>query len=404
MWRLIALSICIIVVNHCSALAVDKIPPLKAREGAKFGKPGEKKPGTPKVEKDESGKDVDFGPYIADLQRKIKRCWFPPAGNETKKVVVYFVIDQSGHLRSLSVTKSSGVRIADEAALKAVRNASPFQRLPEGAPPTVDVEFKFDYNVFRGTHGSTSTGITIGGKHADLIKAGRAAFLAKNYDLALQKFDEADKYSGYTARDVAAFRATIYDKQGTAMLAKDPKAAAELFRKALIFAPESEYVSTKLDQALEKQGIKASSYKERTALADMYISDNKYDMAEIECTHALSLATAQDRKQKSLDKQISSDLKAIEIKLQKIISTIKGRREEERWRAYLEGNKQSAEGYLGLALALEKQGKIDEAKKAVEEALVASPRNEAAEQHLKRLQELKGDVEPSKDSKEPTIR
>ncbi|MFN8656721.1 MAG: TonB family protein [Candidatus Obscuribacterales bacterium] len=94
--------------------------------------------------------DVDFGPYMADLQRRIKRAWFPPKGNESKRVVVVFKIHKMGELSHLRIDHSSGVAVADQAALKAVENAAPFRPLPNGAPDDVDIQFTFDYNVFGG--------------------------------------------------------------------------------------------------------------------------------------------------------------------------------------------------------------------------------------------------------------
>ncbi len=94
--------------------------------------------------------DVDFGPYMADLQRRIKRAWFPPKGNESKRVVVVFKVHKGGELSHLRLDHSSGVAIADQAALKAVENAAPFRPLPAGAPDDVDIQFTFDYNVFSG--------------------------------------------------------------------------------------------------------------------------------------------------------------------------------------------------------------------------------------------------------------
>ncbi len=94
--------------------------------------------------------DVDFGPYMADLQRRIKRSWFPPKGQESKRVVVVFKIHGGGELSHLRLEHSSGMSIADQAALKAVENAAPFRPLPNGAPEDVDIQFTFDYNVFGG--------------------------------------------------------------------------------------------------------------------------------------------------------------------------------------------------------------------------------------------------------------
>ncbi|MCA9818646.1 MAG: TonB C-terminal domain-containing protein, partial [Cyanobacteria bacterium HKST-UBA01] len=94
-------------------------------------------------------KDIDFGPYMADLQRRIKRAWFPPKGNESKRVMVVFKVHRNGTMSNLRLARSSGLAIADQAALKAVTNAAPFRPLPAGAPDDVDIQFTFDYNVFK---------------------------------------------------------------------------------------------------------------------------------------------------------------------------------------------------------------------------------------------------------------
>jgi TonB family protein len=116
-------------------------------DGAKGNPDANDKPGRPSVS---AQADVDFGPYMADLQRRIKRAWFPPKGNESKRVVVVFKVHRGGELSNLRIDHSSGVAVADQAALKAVENAAPFRPLPAGASDDVDIQFTFDYNVFNG--------------------------------------------------------------------------------------------------------------------------------------------------------------------------------------------------------------------------------------------------------------
>jgi TonB family protein len=87
---------------------------------------------------------------MADLQRRIKKHWFPPKGNESKRVMVVFKVHSGGELSDLRIDHSSGVQIADKAALDSVQNAAPFRPLPAGAPDAVDIQFTFDYNVFNG--------------------------------------------------------------------------------------------------------------------------------------------------------------------------------------------------------------------------------------------------------------
>ena len=97
--------------------------------------------------------DVDFGPYMADLQRRIKQHWLSK-GYEGQRVVVQFKIHKGGEISNLRLEHSSGVALADQAALKAVEESSPCRPLPVGASSDVDIQFTFDYHVFgNGCHG-----------------------------------------------------------------------------------------------------------------------------------------------------------------------------------------------------------------------------------------------------------
>lgn len=94
-------------------------------------------------------REPDFGPYMRDLQRRIKMNWDPPKGNESKRVVLLFKIAKDGRLLSCSVYKSSGLPNADNAALNAVKLTAPFRPLPaEYKQQSIDIQFTFDYNVF----------------------------------------------------------------------------------------------------------------------------------------------------------------------------------------------------------------------------------------------------------------
>ncbi len=91
-----------------------------------------------------------FDGYMADLQRRIKMYWSPPKVNNSRRVIVIFKINAKGDLINLKIDKSSGLTIADIYALRAVEKAAPFPALPEGASPTVDIQFTFDYNYWNG--------------------------------------------------------------------------------------------------------------------------------------------------------------------------------------------------------------------------------------------------------------
>lgn len=111
------------------------------------GNPGPGNPnGRPGID---TVREPDFGPYMRDLQRRIKMNWDPPKGNESKRVVLLFKIAKDGRLLSCSVYKSSGIPNADKAALNAVRLTAPFRPLPaEYSGSSIDIQFTFDYNVF----------------------------------------------------------------------------------------------------------------------------------------------------------------------------------------------------------------------------------------------------------------
>lgn len=94
-------------------------------------------------------REPDFGPYMRELQRRIKLNWDPPKGNESKTVVLLFKIAKDGRLLSCRVHRSSGLPSADQAALKAVELTAPFRPLPaDFKGQSIDIQFTFDYRVF----------------------------------------------------------------------------------------------------------------------------------------------------------------------------------------------------------------------------------------------------------------
>lgn len=112
-----------------------------------YGNPGPGNPnGRPGID---AVREPDFGPYMRELQRRIKMNWDPPKGNESKRVVLLFKIAKDGRLLSCSVFKSSGLPGADKAAISAVQATAPFRPLPaEFKGSSIDIQFTFDYNVF----------------------------------------------------------------------------------------------------------------------------------------------------------------------------------------------------------------------------------------------------------------
>lgn len=121
--------------------------------GGSRGNVGNPGPGNPKGAPGiDALKEPDFGPYMRELQRRIKMNWEPPKGNESKRVVLLFRIGRDGRLLSNKVFKSSGAAVADNAAKAAVELTAPFKPLPpDYKGDSVDIQFTFDYNVFGAT-------------------------------------------------------------------------------------------------------------------------------------------------------------------------------------------------------------------------------------------------------------
>ncbi|MCD8025162.1 MAG: TonB family protein [Candidatus Gastranaerophilales bacterium] len=116
-----------------------------------MGNPGPGNPsGAPGID---AIKSPQWGPYMRELESKIKRNWHPPKGNESKRVVLIFKIGKRGELLSVRVSKSSGAQDNDNAAISAVQMSAPFRALPaEYTGSSVEIEFTFDYNVLGASY------------------------------------------------------------------------------------------------------------------------------------------------------------------------------------------------------------------------------------------------------------
>lgn len=121
----------------------------RGSSGGGYGSSGNPSPGNPNgVPGIDAIRQPNWGPYMRDLEQRIKRNWTPPKGDSSKRVVITFTIGRDGRLLSHKVTKSSGVPLADRAAMSAIELTAPFRPLPpEFKGQSVPIEFTFDYNV-----------------------------------------------------------------------------------------------------------------------------------------------------------------------------------------------------------------------------------------------------------------
>lgn len=91
---------------------------------------------------------VDWGAYMGSMQRKIKGNWNPPKANVSTAVIILYRLDKTGKIINTEITKSSGNKVLDDAAVKALYASSPFGNFPAGCNrETIDVQFMF-LNIF----------------------------------------------------------------------------------------------------------------------------------------------------------------------------------------------------------------------------------------------------------------
>jgi TonB family protein len=98
---------------------------------------------------DEPTQEVDMGPYLKHMKSAVQAKWQPPKGLEQKKVVVIFTILKDGTITDPEITEASGEESVDQAALQALKAASPLPPLPMGAPKTIRVKYKFEWKITR---------------------------------------------------------------------------------------------------------------------------------------------------------------------------------------------------------------------------------------------------------------
>lgn len=129
-------------------------PDLLARAGTTSHSPVEegskelrKKPPVSEHDDDDDVQDIDYSAYMAKMKKDIQAKWKPPKGLEQRRVGVTFSINRDGSIVDGAVVESSGVDAIDKSALEALKDASPIDPLPKGAPRSVEIRYRFDWKV-----------------------------------------------------------------------------------------------------------------------------------------------------------------------------------------------------------------------------------------------------------------
>ncbi|HEY9886613.1 MAG TPA: TonB C-terminal domain-containing protein, partial [Vampirovibrionales bacterium] len=94
-------------------------------------------------------REVNYGPYMADIERRIRQAWRSIDRVEDNKVIIVFKVARNGSLitNSLRTVRATSAE-AEASARQAIFNASPgFRPLPPGSPESIPIEFTFTNNL-----------------------------------------------------------------------------------------------------------------------------------------------------------------------------------------------------------------------------------------------------------------
>lgn len=101
-------------------------------------------------EKKVEQKEVDFRPYMSEVQKHIRKNWNPLIKDVPAVVVTEFDVLKNGEIQNPKIKQSSGNPNTDNAALEAIKKSSPFPPLPlQYTNDKVHIEFNFDINVHK---------------------------------------------------------------------------------------------------------------------------------------------------------------------------------------------------------------------------------------------------------------
>lgn len=317
---------------------------------------------------------VDFGPYMKELQRRIKRHWFPPKGDESKRVVVFFHVSKGGQLSGLRLLRTSGVPQADQKAIEAVAVTAPFDALPaQCTEKVVDIEFTFDYNangnsarIDDDSPGATASAITAEERITDgLLEKAKVLEQKKHLPEALSAIEQALRVDPYC--DEAMIRGSQYL---TASVNTDLSNATAIgiLHRALTWDPDNKQAARLLNARLSALGIDPHSFDKVAEYARTLANEGEFDAAIYEMSAALKIKP-DDKARAELasmyNKRIAADL----IK---------------RWTSALE-KVSNAENHCGLGSAFALAGELDKARQEYRKALQVDPNYSMAHSLMQRL-------------------
>ncbi len=86
--------------------------------------------------------EIDWGPYMAQMQRRIKRNLHPPKGYDFHRTPdIVFKILRDGSVSSVRLLHSSGNKEVDQSFIEAITAAEPFAPLPKGSKDEIEIPY-----------------------------------------------------------------------------------------------------------------------------------------------------------------------------------------------------------------------------------------------------------------------
>jgi len=84
--------------------------------------------------------------YLSQCAASVKRAWFPPAGSESEKGILTFILMGDGNVKDLKVAKSMHNKNADRSMLLSVKNSMPFPKPPQSCAKRLRLIFDVPNN------------------------------------------------------------------------------------------------------------------------------------------------------------------------------------------------------------------------------------------------------------------
>jgi TonB family protein len=91
--------------------------------------------------------EVDLGPYLSNLRRRVQERWNPHTPDQRRQAVIGFTINRSGQISNMRVLQTSGNLQTDTETILAIQRAAPFGALPEQFPYN-QLEIEFTFNIY----------------------------------------------------------------------------------------------------------------------------------------------------------------------------------------------------------------------------------------------------------------